>query len=219
MSHHFALTLFILSPSCNRNFTVGGAVNIYNCSQGLVESCTFTDNTAQGIFTDLPYRANGGGLSIGIHNVLGNRTHNYTIRDCTFTNNYAWSNGTRARSSTDIIEDRIFNGRGGGVALVLSEITPVTILVQGCNFTSNTALSFAGGLYYLPADPSRGHTYTVTDSYFEGNIALTGGGGLGIGYISNGAPGATNWFFIRNSVVRNNWSTFGGGMYIIPGET
>ena len=193
-------------------------MNVYNCSQVAVTSCEFTDNTAQGIFTDLPYRGNGGGLSIGIHNVLGNRHHNYSICDCKFTNNAAWSNGTRARSSTNIIEDRIFNGRGGGVAVVLSQASSVTVLVQGCNFTNNTAFSFAGGLYFLPANPSRGHMYFIEHSLFEDNVALTGGGGLGMGYISNGAPGATNWCFIRNCIVRDNWSTFGGGLYIIPGE-
>lgn len=181
-----------------------------------VTSCEFLNNTAQGIFTDLPYRGNGGGLSIGIHNVLGNSS--YTIRDSTFANNAAWSNGTGERSSTMIVEDRIFNGRGGGVSIVLSQESPVNVTVQTCTFTNNQALSFAGGLYFLPAVPSRGHTYTIEHSTFTSNVAFLGGGGLGIGYISDGAPGEINRCYIRNCTFRGNWGDFGGGLYIIPGE-
>lgn len=182
-------------------------------------SCEFFNNTAQGIFSDFPYRGNGGGLSIGIHNVFGNGVPSYTIRDSTFANNAAWTNATSARSSTMIIEDRIFNGRGGGVAIVLSQESPVNVTVQTCTFTNNAAYSFAGGLYFLPAVPSKGHTYTIEHSTFTSNVALSGGGGgLGIGYISDGEPGAINRCYIRNCTLRDNWATFGGGLYVIPGE-
>jgi len=186
-----------------------------------VTSCEFLNNTAQGIFTDLPYRGNGGGLSIGIHNVLGNRVPSYTIRDSTFANNTAISNVTNVtdeQSGAMIIEDQIFNGRGGGVAIVLSQGSPVNITVQTCTFSHNTASSFAGGLYFLPAVPSRGHTYTIEDSTFTSNVASFGGGGLGIGYISDGAPGAINRCYIRNCTLRGNRGDFGGGLYVVPGE-
>ena len=193
---------------------------MYNCIDVEVSASMFLNNTAKGIFVDYPYRGNGGGLSFGVHNLSSqNPPPTYNVQNCKFENNSAFSNATFARSTTDIIADNIFNGRGGGLAFVPSQASTIYINVTDCCFIGNRATSFAGGLYFLSATSSINHTYDISDCVFLNNTSGDGGGAVGVGIITEGDVKLENQIFLTNLTFRfNSANSFGGGLYIIPGS-
>ena len=90
-------------PHSLRNFTQG-PVNMYNCPVVTVSKSTFENNHAQSVFTDLPSRVSGGGLSITIdgrnNSSVMHGAFNYTIQSCTFFNNNANSTAPTADTNT-----------------------------------------------------------------------------------------------------------------------
>jgi hypothetical protein len=214
----FEVDELVIKNSTFRNFITGGAVNVYNCSNAKVSDSFFLNNTAEGIFLDRPYRGNGGGLSFGVHNVFGVDVPRYVVQDCVFESNSAQTNATQRRTTTDIIASRVFNGRGGGLAFVVSHPSALSILVTRSVFRNNFVVNFAGGLYFFMADESMEMNYTVTDCKFIDNVADVGGGGIGIGFSSDGTFGRENFVRITNVTLSGNRADFGGGLYIIPGD-
>ena len=205
-----------------------GPVNMYNCQVVTVSASSFENNRAQSVFTDLPSRLSGGGLSITIYgNSNGSvvqGTHSYTIQNCTFSNNSANST-VRTASTVSILEGGYINGRGGGVAFYVVQPSVILIKILQCNFTNNSASTSGGGLLIFSPLLVAEEDFTVADNHFEGNLAEYGGG------IALGAPFqqmdgeeylykdilTESVIFSRNTFVRNR-ACFGGAMFLGPGE-
>ena len=208
-----------------RNFTQG-PVNMYNCQVVMVSASTFENNRAQSVFTDLPSRLSGGGLSITIYgksnSFVVQGTFNYTIQNCTFYNNSA--NSTVPTASTiSILEGGYVNGRGGGVAFYVVQPLVVLIKVLQCNFTNNSAY-IGGGLYILSSVPFTEEDFTIAGNHFEENGAVNGGG-IHLGIISQNTDGKEFMYkdvtesvtFCRNKFVKNT-AKFGGAMLLVRGQ-
>ena len=223
----FSLPISLLTHSL-RNFTQG-PVNMYNCLVVTVSESTFENNHAQSVFTDLPSRVSGGGLSITIYDrsnssVMQGGAFNYTIQNCTFFNNSA--NSTLPTAGTiSILEGGHLNDRGGGVTFYLVHSIVVEIKVLGCNFTNNSASAFGGGLYAFSPKLVTEEDFTIADNHFEGNTAMSGGGvALGAVFQQQNVKENLNKtvlkesvVFNRNMFVQNKVTGDGGAMFLGPG--
>ena len=220
----FTLSLF---PHSLRNFTQG-PVNMYNCPVVTVSESTFENNHAQSVFTDLPSRVSGGGLSVTIYDRSNSSVvhsqFSYTIQNCTFSNNSANSTVPLA-DTTFILQGGHVNGRGGAVAFYVVHPSVVVIKVLDCNFTNNSASIFGGGLYVFSPELITEEDFTITDNLFEGNVAESGGGIIlgatfqqtnEIGYLDNNVF-TESVTISRNLFVRNR-AKRGGAMSLGPGK-
>ena len=209
-------------PHSLRDFTQG-PVNMYNCQVVTVSASTFENNRAQSVFTDLPSRVSGGGLSITIYgNSNGSvvqGTFNYTIQNCTFYNNSA--NSTVPTASTiSILEGGHINDCGGGVAFYAVQPSMVLIKILQCNFTNNSAPFFGGGLVIFSPEVGAKEVFTVADSYFEGNEAENGGGiTVGATFLLTEKHKVLlkDVVYARNIFVRNR-ARFGGALFLGRGK-
>ena len=215
------------SPHLLRNFTQG-PVNMHNCPVVTVSESTFENNHAQSVFTDLPSRLSGGGLSVSIYgrnnSSVMKKTIRYTIQNCTFSNNSANST-VPAAGTRSILEGGHVNGRGGGVTFYVVHPSVIEIKVLGCNFTNNFAPAYGGGLYVFSPELVTEEDFTIADNLFEGNVATFGGGiNLGatfqqtteIGYLDKNVF-TESVTFSRNIFVQNK-AKRGGAMSLGPGK-
>ena len=201
---------------------------MYNCPVVTVSESTFENNHAQSVFTDLPSRVSGGGLSVAIDGrndrSVMEKTFSYTIQSCTFFNNNANSTAPTA-DSIPILEGGHLNNRGGGVTFYLVRSSVIEIKVLGCNFTNNSAFAIGGGLYVFSPELVTEGDLTITDNHFEGNTAMSGGGvGLGPAFQRNNGNKNLNKtvlkesvLFSRNMFVQNKANGSGGAMFLGPG--
>ena len=202
---------------------------MYNCPVVTVSESTFENNHAQSVFTDLPSRVSGGGLSVAIYgrnnSSVMKKTIRYTIENCTFSNNNASSTVPTA-DTLFILDGGHLNGRGGGVAFYVVHHSVVEIKVLGCNFTNNYASAYGGGLYVLIPELDTEEDFTIADNHFEGNVAAVAGGIIIATAFQQTSKNAEylpkndftesvtlRWnTFIRNSAIR------GGAMYLAAGK-
>ena len=200
---------------------------MYNCPVVTVSESTFENNHAQSVFTDLPSRVSGGGLSITIYDRNNSSVmqgaFNYTIQSCTFSNNNASSMALTAKTIS-ILEGGHLNDRGGGVTFYMVHSSVVDIKVLGCNFTNNSASIFGGGLYVFSPELVTEEVFTITDNHFEGNTAMNGGGvALGTIFQQNGKENLNmtvlneSVVFNRNIFVQNKVIVNGGAMFLVTG--
>ena len=202
---------------------------MYNCQVVTVSASTFENNRAQSVFTDLPSRVSGGGLSITIYgNSNGSvvqETFKYTIQNCTFSNNSANSTVPTA-SISSILDGGHINGRGGGVSFYMVQPSVVLIKILQCNFTNNSASGFGGGLYIFSPVLFTEEDFTIADNHFEKNEAVNGGG-IALGATFQLTDGkeflykdvlTESVILSRNTFVRNR-AMFGGAMFLlVPGQ-
>ena len=174
---------------------------MYNCPVVTVSESTFENNHAQSVFTDLPSRVSGGGLSVTIYDrndsSLMRGAFNYTIQNCNFSNNSANSTAP-TKETNSILQGGHLNDRGGGVAFYVVHHSVVDVKVLGCNFTNNSASAFGGGLYVFTPELVTEEDFLIADNHFEGNEARVGGG-----IILGSAYQQTN----RNEYLQENVST------------
>ena len=201
---------------------------MYNCPVVTVSESAFENNHAQSVFTDLPSRVSGGGLSVAIDGrndrSVMEKTFSYTIQSCTFSNNNANSTAPTA-DTTSILEGGHLNDRGGGVTFYLVRSSVIEIKVLGCNFTNNFASAFGGGLYVFSPELVTEGVFTITDNHFEGNMAMNGGG-VALGPAIQRENGKENLnktvlkesvILTRNMFVQNKVIGNGGAMFLGPG--
>ena len=193
-----------------------------------VSESTFENNHAQSVFTDLPSRVSGGGLSITIYgrndSSVMQGAFNYTIQSCNFSNNNANST-VPAAGTRSILQGGHVNDRGGGVAFYVVHPSVIEIKVLGCNFTNNSASAYGGGLYVFSPELITEEDFTIADNHFEGNLAILGGGiKLSAYFQQTNEIGCLkkNVFtksvtFSRNVFVRNK-AKCGGAMSLGPGK-
>ena len=189
-----------------------------------VSESTFENNHAQSVFTDLPSRVSGGGLSVTIHDRSNSSVmqsqFSYTIQNCTFSNNNA--NSTVPAAGTTSILNGHVNGRGGGVAFYVVHHLVIEIKVLGCNFTNNSASFTGGGLYVFSPEVDTEMDFTIAMNHFEGNTAKNGGGGIALagGLQQKIAKEYLNKTALKESVVISknmfvqNKGTRGGALYL-----
>ena len=177
---------------------------------------TVSDSLALFPITDTPFRANAGGVAIGVNEISFNVTNvNITVINCTFIRNRAQPSEQDRVSTSELFVRSIFIGRGGGLGIFIRESVKVEIVIQDCYFESNFATTFGGGMYVLMDGAVSNHFTRVTGSKFIDNECQGGGGGLHTGYFlpttALHSVEATNCTFIGNRAL------LGGGSYIFPG--
>jgi hypothetical protein len=134
-----------------------------------------------------------------------------TVRNCTFTKNWANSGGSGMYNWTSsptvincVFSDNFSNMYGGGMGNMYSSPT-----VTGCTFRGNSAKQEGGGMYNIMSSP------IVTNSIFEANATLyLYGQGAGMNNSYTGTPVITNCLFVRNGA-----QDAGGGMRNYYGAT
>ena len=203
-------------------------MNMYNCKDVTVSSSTFENNHAQSVFTDLPNRVSAGGISITI---LGNSnssatqgTFDYTVQNCTFSNNNATS-AVAAASTVSVLEGSHVNGRGGGVGVFIVHPSVVSINVLWCNFSKNIA-AVGGGLLIISPDLATEEDFTIAGNHFEGNEAISSGGAIALGAVFQQTHTKVQLLkdILTESVIFNgnrfvrNIARVGGALFLGPGE-
>ena len=189
-----------------------GALNIYNCLNVTVVDTIFTDCINQGRFLE-PYRGNSGALSIGFE-MESKQAKSYIIENCTFNASFALANYTRQSSSTELALKNIFNGRGGGLALIFNATSSITVQVIGSTFYGNKA-AFAGGAIMVFLEEDIGNS----DILIEGNFFLENcadrGGGIAFALFSGSSLGP-NTLNVTSNVFESNKATRAAGLFVIP---
>ena len=109
--------------------------------------------------------------------------------------------------------NRVFPGRGGGLAILVNSVTKVTVDVINCSFFGNEATEFGGGAYVLLPTTSS-HLITFQSCDFEENWSETHAGGLGIGISGNGNGTESNSVTVRDCLFHDNSAPYGGGVYV-----
>lgn len=115
--------------------------------------------------------------------------------------------------SLQAIIERVFPGRGGGLALLINSVTMVTINVTSCKFQSNFATS-AGGGAYVGLAPLSSHVITFQSCDFEDNLAGDYGGGMEVEFGQNGNETFPSHIMARDCHFLHNEAQFGGAVYV-----
>ncbi len=136
-----------------------------------------------------------------------NKTRDYTIENCTFTNNSSTTNGgavymyQAAASFLNCTFSNCSSMSGSGIAISRS---PASFI--NCTFTDNTATPSGGGGAIYVMNTSA--TPAFTNCLIINNTATAGttpGGGI---FLSNGSA-----IFTNVTVANNSASYYGGGIY------
>ena len=191
-----------------RNF-IQGALDIYNCLSVNVTSCVFEYNGPAAVVKPETFRGHSGGLSLAYSSL--EVSPEFSVRDCNFTNNTADPSLGIQRTTTQVFQQRVFTGRGGGLAVLIHGVTPVDGSIEKCIFIDNVARSFGGGLYTVQSSLSN-HTIRVRDSLFIGNYAGTGAGGLLAGFFDGGDDRNSNKLIATGCTFVRNQSPHGGAI-------
>ncbi len=193
-----------------------GALDIFNCLYVTLTKTTFIENSAISPIVDRAFRANAGGVAIGIKGIeFTNSTCSITVKDCRFLRNKAVPESI-ILSATEVLESKRFTGRGGGLGIYIQENVSVNVAVHNCLFEQNIAALFGGGAFILIDGAVSSHSISVVNSTFTKNVAEgSGGGGLYVGYIT--AVTAIHRIEATNCTFTGNSAIFGGGSYIFPG--
>lgn len=197
-----------------------GAVDIYNSLDVIVANCTFENNGPVTITKFVPIRGHSGGLSIGflfMRPLITNQTRlTAEVRDSVFRNNSVQSSVSGRQTTSQLLTKFLITGRGGGYATSIHSIIPVDIIVTGCMFERNFALSFGGGMY-MGWFVAGNHTTTISHTSFIENECPGGAGGLEIGFARAGSQYTGNKLFGSDLLFVGNTATYGGGTYVFMG--
>ena len=186
-----------------------GALDLYNCDFLKVSECIFEHNGPTSVIKEDQYRGHAGGLSVGYHDIPTAPVA--IISGCVFRNNTSDPTSDLVQTTSDLVRSSQFTGRGGGCAFPVNPLLSLNATVEDCRFEDNFANSFGGGLY-VAFNGKESHTVTLRRVLFLGNRAPTAGG-LEVGFISGGNPGADNALLAYDSVFIENQAVFGGGVY------
>ena len=150
------------------------ALDIFNCHYIIINETVFEHNIGSGM-DKVEYRGNSGAVAVGYNNVPSNPLMLLQVTNSIFLNNSATAT-TSFQTSTNLVTNRVYTGRGGALALYQQYATPnnLTIIIKNCNFINNSAQSY-GGAMYLNAITNLSLVEKTTISF---NTAGIGGGGL-----------------------------------------
>lgn len=193
-------------------------LDIYNSVHVTISNSNFSNNSGTGNVL-LPFRGNTGAVAIGYNKDKSISITNQTvlIQNCTFTNNRANVSEESFFTSSNIVAQGVFTGRGGGLGLLVNEsFHNVTALITNCSFINNFASSFGGGVYVVFNGTGTQHTVTVDNCDFVNNTGTLGAGGINIAYLTNGELNYPITAVIRNCYLFGNQGETGGATYIFP---
>ncbi len=165
-----------------------------------------------------------GGLSIGTYildqrAIIGQDTPSIVIQQCTFVNNSAIPNDEVQLTLTEVFISEWFNGRGGGLGIVLnSPLHPYNVIVSNCTFVGNKAKLLGGGIYFTSG---RGTSQNITldCNVITENHSTFAGGGTFIGAMGPGTLDTFNRFvFNRCQYIGNTANSGGGAVYAVPSD-
>ena len=189
-------------------------LDIYNCLSTSLINSSFVDNTGSGI-SNSSYRGNTGAVSIGFNNVP-DHVQNVLVSGCNFTNNSATARSV-FRTSSQAFSSQIFSGRGGALGVFINEsFYNISVVISDSRFEHNYARSFGGSMYLLFTGFNTQHTINVDRTWVISNMAVLGGGGVQLSYISNGIPSSPHMMNFTDCVFDGNRGVAGGGMYVYP---
>ena len=232
---HFDYCRNIWMRSVEISGSIGHAANFYEIGGVLeVTDCVFENNTAGSdafpIQNGFHYITSGGGVFLKLNNFTRNRPrftnvtraehdtyihgNRYTFTNCRFLRNEV----TGASVSSDYFQERFqnpFSGKGGGLGIsTVGYASNSSVLIQNCTFLANKA-PWGGGLMVEFADSSSRNVLLVESSVFEGNFGYSAGGGARVGnMLTPGASVPMNKVRFVNSVFRDNWGQWGGGVSV-----
>ena len=174
-----------------------------NCSHQLTSQ--FTENSA---------------LSLVYQN-SGQKTFSVNIFNSQFHYNSAILEEPE-RSSEGVLGEDFF-GRGGAIGIFIDEPikdTAVTMIIDECIFTNNTADAYGGAVYLSSGGLSSGHRITIINSAFNHNYAAIDGGGFAQGSTKSGDFNITTVFTpshyqLDNCSFTHNSAQYGGGVIFI----
>ena len=116
-------------------------------------------------------------------------------------------------STSQLIGDFIFSGRGGAIAVTINSSFAFSTRIEDCFLENNFATSFGGGVY-LGYSGYNGHNTTVNRTTFMNNHCDGPSGGLHSGFIEGGGNGFTVGLEIYNSEFYDNTAQFGGAIFL-----
>ena len=211
----FAKNLKCLLYPSSRYFTEA-VLDIYNCQSTSLTNSSFVDNTGSGI-SNSSYRGNTGAVSIGFNNVPDHISFpNVQVSGCNFTNNSATARSV-FRTTSQAFFSQIFSGRGGALGVFINEsFYNISVVISDCRFEHNYARSFGGGMFLIFTGFNTQHTINVDRTWVISNMAVLGGGGVQVSYISNGIPGSPHMVNFTDCVFDGNRGVAGGAMYVYP---
>ena len=206
----------IADQSCvhvHRYFTQG-ALDIYNCQTAQIINCTFEHNGPVSVNKFEQYRGHAGGLSVGYHhNTTLSTRPQLRVERCTFRNNTSNPLASIQRSTTQILQQGVYTGRGGGCAIIIIPSLPLNGTMEDCVFEKNFAKSYGGALY-ITFDGELDHLVVLDRVRLAKNFSPTGGG-LVVGYGPGSALDSVSSLLVNNSDFVENEAKLGAGLYLI----
>ena len=202
-----------------------GAVDIYNSQNVIVKNCTFSNNTSDNFYFQLmkEYQGSAGGLSVGYNMNHSTVTLNMTIIDTKFISNSALPLAKYRRTSSEMIYNRNFTGRGGGLSvLVNARFSQLVCVIKNCSFVNNSAERFGGALYVLVTHVFNDQIYQLDSNNFSDNTAPIGGGLLFVDLREEGSDDIYVNITVFNCTFTNNTvkdSAGAVGIYSSVGKT
>jgi len=216
-----------------------GALSIYNSKIIKVENCTFRNNTSDSYFTKKPFQGSAGGLSIGynsyfiepyspdqnnhpvaVYNIditplqpslLCTKTC-VKIINCRFYDNSAVLPVGQAGSSTDVLINNVFTGRGGALSVLVNTDDYFKCNFSNNIFINNSAEAFGGGVYCLT---QRGFNqiYTIHNNTFINNKGSRAGA-LALLYLKVSDTPAYNYNVCNCTFYNNTASLIAGAVMV-----
>ncbi len=202
--------------SCHRYF-FQGAVDLYNCDNVVVSNCTFEHNGPASVIKREEFRGHAGGLSLGYFHSRNVSSPIAKVTSCVFHNNTSDPLANIVQSTSQLFQDFVFSGRGGGCAITINPMNPLNATFEDCYFKENFARSFGGGLY-VGFSGNSSHVVVVGRTVLVRNKTPGAAGGLEIGFVQGADEEFTNQIYVYDSMFMENEAAFGGGVYLFsPG--
>ena len=193
-----------------RHFTEG-VLLIADCNVVHLENLVIRDNRN----TALRDRGSAGGVSITYEKLISNvPALTFNVINCDFINDSATSSLATSSFTTFLVQNRVFAGTAGGLAVYLSEEYAVVGNIRGCTFKNNYATYYGGGLFLVESKLSiPSHIITIVNNSFIGNQADVGGGGAVFAYIGSTLSGQLLTVYVSECLFERNTARAGAGIF------
>lgn len=199
----------VISSSSFTDFYPGGTLDVYNTPIICICNTSFANGKSLGYGTR-KYSGNAGGVAIG-YSKSSTRAPNITVTGCTFRNSSANAPDGFRYSVLDVLNNRIYNQRGGGMAFFFgASYYSGSVVISDCCFEECVAQDSGGGIYmFLGGERSR-QVISISNTDFTRNKAKDGGG-LEITHANANSDEAPNAVMVTDCRFVGNNGTFGGG--------
>ena len=195
-----------------RHFTEGVLV-IADCNVIHLENLIIRDNKNT-VLRDSS-RGGAGGVSITYEKLIFSLpAMTFNVINCDFINDSATSSLATSSFTTFLVQNRVFAGTAGGLAVYLSDEYAVVGNIRGCSFINNYATYYGGGLFLVESKLSLpSHTITIVNNSFISNRADVGGGGAVLAYIGSTLSGQLLTVYMSGCLFEHNTARAGAGIF------